>query len=536
MSALAISPCKRLIARTTTEGQLEITVLPSVSQSHPVTSVILPIEHHFAREFIPSVHVLKFSLKNNEDIAESNGREAVVNPSEMIETWLLLAGKHRLVAFHIELPLHGSSRSILLETTVDVEFPQLYGKITSAEFVFGHESALVLFEIAPHASILSLNQAQRDDIPNRKFSTDQGYSILDTKISDHDSKPTSSLALLTRDKHSDFVVVLDRGKVVSSFKTETIDACGVKWSPDGCPLLMVWDSPAYGLKVSFTTAFGHPLRLLDISPESRISLGLSTDFHTLGVSILDWVQKAGTRNVTALVFGHSTKSITLRTQDSKSLTVESQTFKYPKMVRGMRTAIWQEIGHNKYEAVLSGINLDVDDTANVDIVAASSDGCKVASKLQDPANMVLIWERRQTDPIAAIVLQNDIQQLLWDDSSALCIVTSENKPSFHYCANFQSTPVRVLAPRLEKYSSSRWRGRWLNIQPISAGGHTTRSQKVFVMSSKSHFDALFLNNVGRSTFSSIFQLESTQAQESILDLQSSTRNSVSDHDQSSLFF
>lgn len=537
MSPLAISPDNHLIARITTGGELEIAILPVGGQIYAIKSTVLALEHHLTNDFVPGVHILRLAPESDACIAKDNGQDIIVKQSGVIKTWLLLASKHRLVVLHVEITLRGSSPSALVGIVVDVEFPQLYGKITSAELVFGHRSAFILFDIAPHASILSLVHAERDDVPNRKFSSSQGYSMLPTPLPCQDAQSTSSLALLTRDKHIDGVVVMDQGKIVSSFKSETTDAQEIRWSPDGCPILMILESPAYGLKVRFTTAFGHPLRLLDISPESSIVSGPNIGFPTVGASIMHWVRKAGSRGVTTLVFGDSAKNITLRTQDSKSLVFESQTFKHPKTLRGMRAAIWHETGPGRYEAILSGINIGGENTADVELISVSPDGRKIASRLQDPTNVVFIWERRLTDPVAAIVLQNEIQQLLWDDSSiGLCIVTSENKPNFHYCADFHKAPVRVHVSRLEKYSSNRWRGQWLDVPPKSTNESSTTSRSLFMISSKSHFDVLFLSNIDKSIFSSVFDLDRSPSPEPVLDPQSSTQTSVEDHNQSSIFF
>jgi hypothetical protein len=208
-------------------------------------------------------------------------------------TWLILSDGDRVIAVSTEL-----SHSRLMERDgpdaeeeasnilADFEIGKQYGKITLLDFVFSHRYVLILFEMCTHASIISLTKFQRDDVLLPKFPDVRSFS---------QSLQSRHFALLTRSNGQDQVSVFSPSDNASdkaqTFNTDTLDAQGIRWCPDGDPLLAVWDSASYGLKIVFFTALGHHLRHLNIkNPDLNHELGFSRS-GDLGVLKFEWLRR-----------------------------------------------------------------------------------------------------------------------------------------------------------------------------------------------------------------------------------------------------
>lgn len=514
-----------LIVARVLNDDIHVSTLPSEHDSTFKTHT-LPLMDKLRREFVGLVRCITLShdasLLGLKDVSNTISRIAVLK--------LMLASNSRLLVLQLQLPVHACEVSVKVDILLDIEFPESHGNISVINFVFSDESVLVMFEIAPQAILLSLSQAQRNDVPNRKISSARGYALRHSHATNDAS---SALALLTRDRHSDVVVVLEHGIVVASFKADTVDAQGLKWSPDGTPVLAIWDSSAYGTKVKFVSALGHPLHMLDIGPLACIPARLQEDFFGTGVSAVDWVKKAGTRATTLFAMGNGSMQILFRSQDSKSMATRSCTFQHPSTLDNSKTTIWQHLGHDSYRPVVGRWDLGNISTGEVEIVAISSDSQKVASKMQGNSNIALIWQQDKADPIAAIIFQQDIRQLSWDSaSSVLAITTADSSPSVHFWSIVDQAPRQIKLPRLKSFTSKRWQGRWI---ARHTDGHVAPSP-LFVMSNKAHFDIVRLSDLESLSVDSVFVDSRSVSDESLLDLQSSIKSSTRGGDGSSIFF
>ena len=113
------------------------------------------------------------------------------------------------------------------------------------------------------------------------LATSRGFEIKDPKCLptcyDYRSR-TGHLAILTRDSVHDTLMLLAPGtyELIRSVDLTTIDAQGVKWSPDG-QWLVVWDAGSMGYKVSIYTADGHLFKNYSGSQDAdNIGLGVKT--------------------------------------------------------------------------------------------------------------------------------------------------------------------------------------------------------------------------------------------------------------------
>lgn len=117
--------------------------------------------------------------------------------------------------------------------------------------------------------------------------TSRGVEIRDPKSStSYDYRPrTGHLAVLTRANAHDNLMLLapETYELISSVELTTVDAQGVKWSPDG-RWLVIWDAASMGYKVSIYTADGHLFKVY--------SGGQDADNIGLGVKVLQWSPSA----------------------------------------------------------------------------------------------------------------------------------------------------------------------------------------------------------------------------------------------------
>jgi len=494
MSQMLASSDGRYLAQVLTDGTFQIIDLLAASQRKHFSSII-----HFpssVRQALSEVRFLRWSPEQIVIESTAEGEEESLKEgyqSSKLVSWLAIASTHRLLVLEVQIPHTTTECPVENHVLADIEFPKSNGKISALDFVFDHNSVLIMFDIAPHATILSLAKAQRDELPSRKFSTAQSYAI---------SKDAISVALLVRDKHADFVALFKHGEMVTSFKAETIDAHGIMWCPDGRPVLCVWDSAAYGTKVHFYTAMGHTLKQLDIFPNSFFDHGPGFDLPGTGVSAIAWSLQAGSRTNTALTIGDGSRRIIIRRQNSQSLTVEhTSVLEIPKALNGFKTQIWQQVERHLYQQETGIWELKAGGSGTVTMISISADGQRIASVAECQPNVILIWQIGKSEPISAMILQRDVRQILWHPSfsTVLTITTNAHAPDVHVWYGTDTAPLSTTIPRLHEVSSSKWEAKWLTRTNDNEGSH------VFTMSSMKYFDAGSLGVVeGGLVFESVF--------------------------------
>ena len=197
-------------------------------------------------------------------LLSDGARLVVINPNKLVTDSNEPTAKHGAGARYV---------------VADYELGDQYGKLSYATFIFDPEHILVLFEMGAHASIISLTKPHRDDVPTVKFSSERAIAV---------SPDGRSLAMLLRTRGQDQITVLVVNEqdlqVSATFSVHTNDAQGLIWSPDGDPVIAVHEAAAYGSKVLFFSALGHPLKQLETS-----ALNNASNFTGLGVTNLSWV-------------------------------------------------------------------------------------------------------------------------------------------------------------------------------------------------------------------------------------------------------
>jgi WD40 repeat protein len=147
-----------------------------------------------------------------------------------------------------------------------------FGKIAQVDFGLDGNEVIVFSEFGVKLSVWTLNTGKCVEIKDPKFSHSRGFGYRPR---------TGHFALLTRPNAFDTLTVHAPGshEAIASITIQTIDAQGLKWSPDG-QWIAVWDSPAAGYKVAIYTADGQLYRIYNGDEEEELA--------GLGVKTLEW--------------------------------------------------------------------------------------------------------------------------------------------------------------------------------------------------------------------------------------------------------
>lgn len=257
--------------------------------------------------------MLRWSPEVYSTSESSVGETASDIEGHLLRAWLMVSDRQRLIVLCIDLQLDVTSEPAC-KILADYDLGSQLGNFSFGDFIFSHEHAVLLHNLGIQVSIISLTRPERHDIANIKYPDNRGLAV----------RPDGKcFSLLTKGEGQDLVVIITMTEMgslrCSSFSPLTYDAQGIKWCPDSDPLLCVWDSAAFGLKVLFFTANGHHLRQLDLDLEGLRLPSLPTNLEGLGVNTVKWLPCDG-RAVLA-VFDGSGRLFIQRQSDSERVRV-----------------------------------------------------------------------------------------------------------------------------------------------------------------------------------------------------------------------
>ena len=147
-----------------------------------------------------------------------------------------------------------------------------HGGVVNVEFGATHDEVIAFHGFGTKVTIFSLKTGQAQAIKSPKFSHSSGFSY----------RPgTGHFAILLKLEAVDTLTVheTETYEVISTVALPTVDAQGLKWSPNGC-WLAVWDTASVGTKVIIYTADGQLFKTFTGRGEDR-------DYN-LGVRVITW--------------------------------------------------------------------------------------------------------------------------------------------------------------------------------------------------------------------------------------------------------
>ncbi|PLB33429.1 WD40 repeat domain-containing protein [Aspergillus candidus] len=274
---------------------------------------------------------------------------------------------------------------------------------------------------------------------------------------------TRELAVLLKPDTTDILTIhgYRSYEVIGRSVLPTVDAQGLKWSPDG-RWIAVWDAASCGTKVLIFTADGQLFRTYTGPP------GVDDSFD-LGVRGLEWGPVDGGRGASeylavAKVDGSvdllSTKTFSCSTSLSHSFQIDQ----HPPTVWSERYANdgSLEYGDCSGPQAFSIITEPTGSPRGVSLIAFNSNGNLLTTVDQNRPNIVWIWELGQTTALVSILVhEHPVRQIVWHPSQTRLLTTTSNSAVAavrHWCPSRQPSINPVHAAHSD---SGRYDVRWL---------------------------------------------------------------------------
>ncbi|KAJ5359653.1 uncharacterized protein N7496_012066 [Penicillium cataractarum] len=283
---------------------------------------------------------------------------------------------------------------------------------------------------------------------------------------------TRQLAILLKPDASDLLTIHEHKthELVGRAVLPTVDAQGLKWSPDG-KWLAVWDVASGGTKVLIFTADGQLFRTYT-GPTG------ADDAFDLGVKQIEWSSVAGTNGASeVLAVGKVNGNIDLlRTRTFSSSITLSHVFPADQHA----PSIWRErftsaLGDADYveTSSSSASNMSPESSGlprGITIMTFSSDGTLLATVDSMRSNVVWIWALDGSPRLAsALVHEQPVRQLAWHPSTPQLLINTitNNLPTIRWWSP-NAHPVIARVPT-HKSESGKYEVKWLaESEPDSA--------------------------------------------------------------------
>ncbi|KAJ5819085.1 hypothetical protein N7474_004676 [Penicillium riverlandense] len=339
---------------------------------------------------------------------------------------------------------------------------QIFADIESIEpgslnVEFGGDGNEIIVFHAWHTklSIHFLDTGRTSMIKTPKFSHPLGFGYR---------PQTRQLAILLKPEASDVLTVHEYRSydLINRAVLSTIDAQGLKWSPDG-RWIAVWDVASAGTKVLVFTADGQLYR-------TYTGPGEVDESFDLGVKQIEWSPAVGQNDTCdTLAVGKVNGHVDLlRTRTFTSATTLSHVFQ----VDANAPTIWRERyinadGDAEYIEASSSSAFSMSPESSgpprgVSIMAFSPDGSLLATVDSMRSNVLWIWSLDGTPRLAsALIHEQPVRQAVWHPSTAQLLINTimTNLPTVRWWSpGHQPVIARVPTRRNE---SGRYDVKWL---------------------------------------------------------------------------
>lgn len=160
-----------------------------------------------------------------------------------------------------------------LEWHADIE--NIEPSVTSVDFGARDDEAILLHAWGSKVTIFNLDSTRSRVIKSPKFCNPSSQG--------HAYRPrTRQLAILLKPETADLLTIHEAYsyELITKVTLPTVDAQGLKWSPDG-RWIAVWDVPSNGTKILIYTADGQLFRTYSGLQEME-------SVHDLGIKCIEW--------------------------------------------------------------------------------------------------------------------------------------------------------------------------------------------------------------------------------------------------------
>ncbi|KAJ5162042.1 hypothetical protein N7492_007434 [Penicillium capsulatum] len=274
---------------------------------------------------------------------------------------------------------------------------------------------------------------------------------------------TGEFAILLKPETSDLLTIHQQGsyEIVNRTVLPTIDAQGLKWSPDG-RWIAVWDVASSGTKVLILTSDGQLFRTYSGQSDAE------DDAFDLGVKQIEWSPATGPNGTSEiLAVGKVNGNVDLLRKFSSSTTL-SHVFQ----VDQHSPSIWRErytsaLGDAEYAetSVSSAFNMSPESSGpsrGVSFMTFSPNGNLLATVDSMRSNVVWIWALDAPTRLAsALVHEQPVRQISWHSTTPQLLINTitNSLPSVRWWSP-HSHPVIARVPT-EKVESGKYEIKWL---------------------------------------------------------------------------
>ncbi|KAJ5433869.1 hypothetical protein N7491_004464 [Penicillium cf. griseofulvum] len=343
----------------------------------------------------------------------------------------------------------------LIPLEIFAEIESIEPGTIAVDFGADENEVLVFHAWNTKLSVHSLETGRSSVIKAPKFAHHFGYGYR-TK--------TRHLAILLKPETSDLLTVHEPRsyELVNKTVLPTIDAQGLKWSPDG-KWIAIWDIASAGTKVLVFTADGQLFRTY--SGPSGVD-----DSFDLGVKQIEWSPAPPQGISEILAVGKVNGNIDLLRTRTVIL-FRNNTLpclpNRPTMSQYLARAIYQRLRDAEYAetSCSSALSMSPESAGpprGVLTMTFSSDGRLLATIDTARQNVVWIWSLEGTPRLAsALVHEQPVRQIVWHPSTPkLLINTITNTLPVIRWWSPQSHPLIARVP-VQRTESGKYDVRWV---------------------------------------------------------------------------
>ncbi|KAL4873814.1 hypothetical protein BDV12DRAFT_53428 [Aspergillus spectabilis] len=321
----------------------------------------------------------------------------------------------------------------------------------------GDENEVIVFHAwNTKLTVLGLDTGRSRIIKSPKFSHQNGFGYR---------PKTGQLAMILKPETSDLLTIHEPRsyELIGREVLPTVDAQGLKWSPDG-RWIAIWDTASAGTKVLIFTADGQLFRTYTGLPKSDESFDL-------GVRGIEWSPatiQSGLSEVLAVGKVDGAVDL-LRSKTFSCLSTLSHVFQIDQH----SPSIWRE----RYAA--GGMSLEYAEASSssafstvveptstprgVSSMGFSHDGNLLSTVDQARPNIVWIWSLENAPIlVSALVHEHVVRQVVWHHSKTQLLITtaSNTLPSVRYWSTHR--PPYVVRVPVSRNEGGRYDVRWLS--------------------------------------------------------------------------
>ncbi|KAK5153030.1 hypothetical protein LTR04_006286 [Oleoguttula sp. CCFEE 6159] len=301
------------------------------------------------------------------------------------------------------------------------------GKIVNAEFGGTRNEVLLFSEFGARVTVWNVDSGRSVEIRDPKF-TKQGRGWDYRPVSSCGSSGNSMFALLSRAGAQD-VVTLHASATYQVLKTTvlpTVDAQGLKWSPDG-KWFAVWEAASAGYSILIYTADGHVYRTYS-------GEGVEADVQGLGIKSVEW----SPRGDFLAVGGYQLAPQPISPPTASIAAPSSVAAPSPSLAVG------------------------------ISLVAFNKSGTLVVTRNDTMPTTVWFWDLSTLSPHSIMIQHSPVKSLLWHPTRVdLLLIQCVGDETILYLYNaasqVEATPPTLLnVPLTHSSSDGKLEAKWLS--------------------------------------------------------------------------